>query len=329
MEFSRIAIIGCGAAAIRLADQLRHDSTFLLCAGSDGSRGALMKFAERFALPRSAVFTDPERMLRRERPSLVAVCTWPNSHATYARLCAVHGVRGVLCESPLATSAAEVVQIRRIAEQTGAVVAEGTMWRHHPRFRRLKTLVAAGAAGELRALKIVVSFPVPGARNWRLREQVGGGALSEPGAWAVGAARALAGSAVEHVYCMLDGLTGAYATLRFGTGVVAQIEATYVNNPLNAIEVVGSDARASLSPFLDEDDQPSTIDIERRGGPGGGSSEMEVAAGALQCLAAMRNLRDACTGQARPVVDLADSYENARVIDACLQSAQSGRAVTP
>ncbi len=327
MEFSRIGVIGCGETAVCFADQWRHDPTLVLSAAADASQGALRRFAERFDLSRKGTYTDVEQMLRTERPPLVALCTWPNSHATYIRLCAVHGVRGVLCRSPLTTSAAEADRIRKFSSGAQMLVQEGFVWRHHPRFQRLRELVRTGVLGDVRALKVSVSYAVRDARDWRLREQVGGGVISDAGSSAVSAACALAGSTVRRVFCMLDGSCGAYGTLGFREGVVAQFEVSYVNNPLSAIEVIGTDARALLSPFIDQDDQPTTIDVERRGAHVSDSSEMDVAPGALQCLAAMRNLRDALSGRARLLFDLADSCRNARVVDACLKSARTGVVV--
>jgi myo-inositol 2-dehydrogenase / D-chiro-inositol 1-dehydrogenase len=66
---------------------------------------------------------------------VVAVCSPPQFHAEQVIAACAAGKRAVLCEKPLATSAAEAGQIAEAAARTGVPVIVGTMHAYDPAWR--------------------------------------------------------------------------------------------------------------------------------------------------------------------------------------------------
>src|SRR3954469_19471735 len=82
----------------------------------------------------------------------------PNGLHIEWTLRALEAGKHVLCEKPMSRRAAEVEQAFDRAEAAGLVLSEGFMWRHHPQTRKLTELLAEGAIGPLRLVRVAFSF---------------------------------------------------------------------------------------------------------------------------------------------------------------------------
>ena len=101
----RVAVVGTGNIARLHAEALRAEPERAeIVSAVDVSAQALDTFRERFAVPTG--YTDPEEMLRKERPDLVHVCTPPGLHRPQVEACLGAGA-SVLVEKPPALSLAE------------------------------------------------------------------------------------------------------------------------------------------------------------------------------------------------------------------------------
>jgi len=149
----------------------------------------------------------------------------PNSLHVEWSVRALEAGKHVLCEKPLARSAAEAERAFAAAERTGRLLEEAFMYRHNPQTARLEKLVDEGAVGRVRLIRAVFSFPVQGERNIRLLAELDGGALLDVGCYCVSGARLLAGEP-ESVWAeSVAGPTGVdevlAGALRFPGGVLA------------------------------------------------------------------------------------------------------------
>jgi D-xylose 1-dehydrogenase (NADP+, D-xylono-1,5-lactone-forming) len=93
----------------------------------------------------------------------------------------------VLCEKPLVTSVDEAVQLQALANQTGRLVAEALMYRHHPQYRRLLRMVHDGELGHIWVVRASVCREAPQSPDIRLDPALGGGALFDVGVYALDA----------------------------------------------------------------------------------------------------------------------------------------------
>ncbi|MDT7933820.1 MAG: Gfo/Idh/MocA family oxidoreductase [Sphingomonadaceae bacterium] len=161
----------------------------------------------------------------------------------------------VLCEKPMAASAADARAIADSARRTGTLYGTAFDQRWHPVHQRMAALVAAGAIGRATAVRILYCCwlgPDWGPDNWRADpEAAGGGAVIDLAPHGLDLVHALLGEPVAeldiclqrrvHAYAVEDGglLMGATAS-----GVLVQAHVAYncpEALPRRRLEVVGTE----------------------------------------------------------------------------------------
>ncbi|HGE69490.1 TPA: Gfo/Idh/MocA family oxidoreductase, partial [Candidatus Poribacteria bacterium] len=98
----KVGIIGCGGIARVHAQAYQQDKDTEVVCCSDIREEAIAKFGDEFNIPQSSRYTDHRVMLEKEKPDIVSVCTWHGSHANITIDACNAGVKGVLCEKPIA-----------------------------------------------------------------------------------------------------------------------------------------------------------------------------------------------------------------------------------
>ena len=101
---------------------------------------------------------------------------------------AIKAGRHVLCEKPLAGSAADAVKMFSAAEEQGVVLLEGFMYRFHAQTKRVEELLEEGAVGLLRLIRVAHSFPLilqDRDSDFRWRKESAGGSLADLGVYCV------------------------------------------------------------------------------------------------------------------------------------------------
>lgn len=95
-------------------------------------------------------YADYREMLDREKPQFVAVGPrWLDCHKDMIEACAERGVRGILCEKPLAPDAAACDAIVRACDQAHVKLAIAFQTRYSPRLKQVRDAIADGAIGEV------------------------------------------------------------------------------------------------------------------------------------------------------------------------------------
>ena len=100
-------------------------------------------------------YTDYREMIERERLDLVAICTQAPQHAPVAMAAAEMGVKGILCEKPIALTLGEADAMIETCARTGARLAINHQTRMIPNTFLVERLLQDGAIGELRAVRMV------------------------------------------------------------------------------------------------------------------------------------------------------------------------------
>lgn len=124
-------------------------------------RSLLRKYADRYAVPESALFTDLGAMLDRVKPGAVATFTNTSDHPAVVEAAAVRHIH-VMMEKPLAVSNEHAQRIRRAAEQGSiqVLVNYETTW--YPSHGAIWTLIKEkGAAGDIRKMVALDGHPGP------------------------------------------------------------------------------------------------------------------------------------------------------------------------
>jgi predicted dehydrogenase len=149
----RVALLGLGSIArahLRGYQAAGNATRGEIVAGADVSEEARARFAAEVATART--YADFQELLERERPDVVSVCTWPPLHPQMVQAAAEAGVRGILCEKPMALDLAGCDRMLAAAEKQGAVLVVGHQRRLQPKFSRARALIEEGAIGELELL---------------------------------------------------------------------------------------------------------------------------------------------------------------------------------
>jgi len=147
-------------------------------------------------------------------------------HAEWAVRAARAG-KHVLCEKPATMTAAELAPVLQAAEEHRVFFMEGFLYRCHPRWQRLRELLAAGTIGALRMLHATFCFDGGNRPDSRLLTLAhGGGALMDVGCYPISWLRWMAGAEPVATACLAHrGPTGvdewASGQLLFPSGVLA------------------------------------------------------------------------------------------------------------
>jgi len=104
----------------------------------------------------------------------------------------------VLVEKSLACSFQDVLRLNQIAKEKKLVLVENFQFRFHRQLSIIKQLVDEGTIGELRCVRSSFGFPpFPDKENIRYKQELGGGALLDAGAYPVKIAQMFLGDDLE------------------------------------------------------------------------------------------------------------------------------------
>ncbi len=168
-----------------------------LVAVASRSKDKAEAYAKQWDIPRT--FGSYEEMLA--DPGIDVIYNpLPNSLHAHWTIEAARAGKHVLCEKPLAISAAEVDAMVEAAKQAGVVVTEAFMYRHHPQTLKVKELVDGGAIGRLRMVRGSFSFNLSREGDVRLDPALGGGSIWDVGCYPISYARFIIGAEPIEVF---------------------------------------------------------------------------------------------------------------------------------
>ena len=239
---------------------------------------------------------------------------------------ALQAGKNVLCEKPFALSLAEADAMISASRETGKVLAEAFMYRHHPQTLKVKEMVDSGVIGELQAVKGVFTFTLTRENDIRSKKETGGGSIWDVGCYPSSFARAMIGAEPIEVFgWQVLGAGGAdvsfFGQTRFPNEVYAQFDCGFKSPSRAQVEIIGSEGTLNIpEPFkpgrnekiyLTRNDQVETIKT-----PG---SELYIGE--------VEDMADAILLGKPPRVSQADSRGNTAVILALIESARTGKPV--
>jgi len=120
-------------------------------------------------------YATSEAMLSDERIKAIIVSTPTGLHEQHG-LAVLSAGKHLLCEKPFAHSYQATVDLFELASKNGLRAVSALMYKYHPQFQRLKSLVQQGELGELRALSIKFGMPALNTNTFRDDPMMGGGA---------------------------------------------------------------------------------------------------------------------------------------------------------
>jgi xylose dehydrogenase (NAD/NADP) len=242
---------------------------------------------------------------------------------------ALRAGKHVLCEKPMALMLEEMDAMTAASKETGKVLAEAFMYRHHPQTLKIKEMVDSGALGKLQLIKGTFTYTFTREGNFRGVKETGGGSLWDVGCYPISYARMLAGADPAEVFgWQVEGSGGSdvsfFGEMRFPSGVHAQFDSGFQSPLRSFMEIVGSEAVLNIPvPF-----KPGLKNqfILRRHDTNNKVETIHVQGHELY----MGEVDDFCDAilLGKPArISLADSRANVATILALMESANTGKPV--
>ena len=235
----------------------------------------------------------------------------------------------VLCEKPIALSAAEARELQAAATRNGVIVAEAFMVRAHPQWLRVYDLVQTGRIGDLRLIVGHFSYYRRDPNDIRNRVDWGGGALMDIGCYPITIARWMFGAEpaevlaqIEHDPDMqIDRLVS--GLMRFDRGQASFTCAGQLV-PYQRMHIFGTHGRIEVQiPFNAPNDRPTRIFLDDGRDLTGDSAETIELPAADQYLLQGERFSEAVRGIGTVPSSIENAINNMAVIDALFRSAQS------
>ena len=184
----RIGIIGCGGIANgkhmpalkKLPDQCR------MVAFCDIVEERAVKAKADYGTEDAKVYTDYRELLKDPTIDVIHVCTPNRSHAPIS-IAALEAGKDVMCEKPMAKTAAEAKQMLETAKRTGRKLTIGYQTRQDPKMQLVKKMADEGVFGDLYYGKALAlrRRAVPTWGVFLNEEEQGGGPLIDIGTHAL------------------------------------------------------------------------------------------------------------------------------------------------
>jgi predicted dehydrogenase len=325
LRWGIVSTANIGVRKVIPATQKARRCEVVAIASRDGERAA--RAAGELGIPRAhgayeALLADPE-------VDAVYIPLPNNDHAEWT-IAAARAGKHVLCEKPLAMTAAEAERMVEACASEGIVLMEAFMYRLHPSWEAVRDLVASGRIGRLRAVQSWFSYYNDDPRNIRNLPELGGGALYDIGCYCINLSRMLFGGEPTGVEASLtrdetgtDVLTS--ALLAFGEDV-ATFACSTRTEPDQRVHIYGTEGRISIGiPFNIPPDRPAEITVTSGGDPpvSPDSETLLFPASDMYTIQAERFANAALDGE-RPPIPPEDAVGNLRVIEAVFRAGAGG-----
>jgi predicted dehydrogenase len=246
----------------------------------------------------------------------------PNSEHAEWTIAAARAGKHVLCEKPLAMTAAEAEEMVRACASEGVLLMEAFMYRLHPSWEAVRDLVASGRIGRVRAVQSWFSYFNDDPGNIRNVPELGGGALYDIGCYCINLSRMLFGGEPTGIEASVtrdatgtDVLTS--AILAFDDDVAVFTCSTRAE-PDQRVHIYGTEGRISIAiPFNIPPDRPTNVFVTSGGDPpvSPDTTTLTFEPADMYAIQAERFANAVLDDQPLPIPP-DDSIENMRVIEA-------------
>jgi predicted dehydrogenase len=253
----------------------------------------------------------------------------PNHLHVPMTLAAARAGKHVLCEKPIAMTAAEAEELRELPADI--LVAEAFMVRYHPQWRRAREIVRSGELGDLRTIRAVFCYHNVDPQNVRNMADIGGGGIMDIGCYPVAGARFLFETEPTRVVSLIDRDPGfgtdrlASVIADFGGGRQLSFTCSTQAAAHQSIEVIGTLGRVEIViPFNAPPETPTAILVDAGVSLDGSLSRREIIRAVDQYTEQAEAFALAVLGQHRLEWGVEDSIRQMRVLDAIFASEKSG-----
>lgn len=254
----------------------------------------------------------------------------PNHLHVPMTVAAAKAGKHVLCEKPIALSAADAEALRECPPE--AIVLEAFMVRFHPQWLRARDIIRSGELGEVRAINAVFGYNNVDPSNVRNQADIGGGGIMDIGCYPITAGRFLFEGEPSRVVSLVerdpnfktDRLASVLAD--FGTGRQLNFVVSTQIAGHQRVQVLGSKGKLEIIiPFNPTADERTAITVDTGGAPFDGSlARREILPAADQYTEQAEAFALAVLGEKPLPWGIDDAIASMKVIDAVFASEKSG-----
>jgi predicted dehydrogenase len=318
----RVAIVGCGGISNAHGNAWRNLPEIEVVGACDEKFESLARFATEYDVQNT--YNDLRQMLEKKQPDVLVIATWPSSHLKNVLEAVRCGVKGILVEKPIAVNVTQLEQMIQVTERANILLMEAFMYRHHPLTLAVKQKIEDGAIGEVRYARSTFSTGLTDRQNWRLRGDLGGGAIMDLGCYCINIIRYLVGREPQSVWAtgkfepinnVWETLIG---TLDFGDGITGQLDCSFGWTWRESYEVAGTDGMLFVQSAWGNSEGESHFIV---------NGETHSVSGVNPYGAEILNLCEAIDTGAPLRLPIEDALGNMRVIDALHESAHTGQCI--
>lgn len=249
----------------------------------------------------------------------------PNNMHVEWTIKAMQAGKHVLCEKPIGVSGAEAQKLVEEAQKYPQLkVMEAFMYRFHPQWTKVKSIIAEGVIGEVKAVQSHFSYFNIDPKNIRNNADVAGGALMDIGCYCVSFPRFLFESEPLRVVSCIDRdpewktdrLTS--AMLDFGGGKISTFTCSTQLMPYQRVNIFGTEGHIEIEiPVNAPNDASSKIWIRTK------TDSEEIVVGAVdQYTIQAEQFAKSILENSTVPTSLNDAVGNMKVIDAIFESAK-------
>lgn len=331
------AIIGLGDYALKqIMPRFAQSQRCHIAALVSGNPEKLARVGEAYGVPASARYSYESfaDIARNSAVEAVYIILPTGLHAEWAERAFAAG-KHVMCEKPMALSAAECERMIAASERAGRKLMIGYRCHFEPYNRAAMELAANRTLGDLRLIRTEHSYrlgPDTPATNWRVAAaQTGGGPLEDYGIYGLQAALYLSGEMPTRLSAsafrpqgdprFAEVFAHVAVQMHFPSGAVAQVVTSYDSAGINMVEARGTEGALRMHPATGYLGNTLVLETGReRRALEPGDSEIQFGAMLDHLAAAIRESTPVLTPGEMGLRDL-------RLMEAIYASAASGRSV--
>ncbi|MBN3849584.1 Gfo/Idh/MocA family oxidoreductase [Paraburkholderia sp. Ac-20342] len=253
-------------------------------------------------------------------------------HMEWAIRCVEAG-KHVLCEKPIGLNAEQAERLIDARDRTGRYIQEAFMVRTHPQWIKVRSLVEEGAVGDLMAVTGAFTFYNVNPHDIRNNVEIGGGGLLDIGCYPITTSRFVTGREPTRVAAFINrdpsfGVDRLGSVLMDFDGIHATFfYSTQIHN-YQRMQFHGTKGRIEVEiPFNAPNDRPTRLLLSQRTSTGVNEERWLELPVCDQYAIAATVFSEAILSGNRQAIPLEDARANMNVMDAILQSAQSGAEV--
>jgi predicted dehydrogenase len=256
----RVAIMGLGSYANRVAEAMKECSRARLVGAISGTPDKLLSWQAKYGIPKSNCYNYEtyDEIVNNTDIDAVYITTPNGLHCEGAKRVAAAG-KHVIVEKPMAVNATEGQEMVDACKAAGVHLLVGYRMHFEPKTLEVVQMRKAGDFGKIMFFQGQSGFRIGDPNQWRLNHALsGGGAMMDIGVYSINGARYMTGEEPNWVTAQetktdpLKFKEGIDETIQFQmgfpSGAVASCLSTYNMNYLDRFYLLGQDGFAEMKP---------------------------------------------------------------------------------